>query len=169
MTTSYRPNVNGMVENLNNHPVSTMAKMARDKGDITNWDTFIDAALMVLHSTVNSSTGKSPSYLLFGYKFRTPAVWASPRKDFIVGEEDEELQERIELIQNKMVQVREIARLRSDEYKKKAKINYDKKVTFTKRYEVGELVLLKVICPEYKFSDKWEGPYNVLEVNKNGT
>lgn len=169
MTTSYRSCCNGMVESLNSRLVSTMAKMARDTEDIANWDNYIDAALMVLRSTVNSATGKSPSYLLYGYEFRTPAVWVSPREDFVIGEEEEELQERIKLIQDKMVQVRETARLKSDEYKKKAKIQYDKQVHFTRRYEVGELVLMKVIVPEFKFSDKWEGPFTILEVNKNGT
>lgn len=95
MTTSRRAQVNGMCEKLNDSIVSIMAKIARDENNIANWDLFIDAALMVLRSTPNASTGYSPSYLLFGYEFRTPAVWVAPRIDFIVGEEEEELKERI--------------------------------------------------------------------------
>ena len=127
MTTSYRPQVNGMCEKLNHTLVSIMVNIARDQENIANWDCFIDAVLMVIRSTPNSSTGFSPSYLLFGYEFRTLAVWVAPRIDFIEGEEEEELKDRIELIKNKMLEVREIARYKSDERKKMAKKRYDSK------------------------------------------
>lgn len=169
MTTSYRPQVNGMCEKLNHTLVSTMAKLARDKNKIANWDMLIDASLMVIRSTPNAATGYAPSYLLYGYEFRTPSVWVSPRLDFVEGEEEEELIERIALIKNKMLEVREIARLKSDERKKMTKKRYDSKVHFERKYEVGEQVLLKEITPETKFSDKWCGPFTILQVNKNDT
>jgi hypothetical protein len=51
-----------------------------DKGKVDHWDLFLDSALMVLRSAVHASTGFSPAYLLFGYEFRTPAVWVTPTK-----------------------------------------------------------------------------------------
>jgi hypothetical protein len=48
MTTSYRPQANGMCERLNGSLVSVLAKLARDEDKIDQWDLFLDAALMVL-------------------------------------------------------------------------------------------------------------------------
>lgn len=165
MTTSYRPQANGMCERLNGSLSSVLAKLARDANKIDQWDLFLDEALMVLRSTKNTGTGYTPSYLLFGYEFRTPAVWVNPRLDYVEGEEEQELAERIELIHEKMVQVRINAREASDARKAKAKIRYDKAVHFSRQFEVGEEVLLQVAVPDSKFSDKWEGPYKVLKVN----
>lgn len=56
---------------------------------------------MALCPMVNASTGFSPSYL-FGYEFRSPAVWEAPRIDFVLDEEMESLKERVIMIQSKM-------------------------------------------------------------------
>ena len=169
MTTSYRPQVNGMCERLNQSLTQTMAKLARDGEEISQWDKYLDPALMALRSMVNTATGYSPSYLLFGYEFRSPAVWEAPREDFVLGEELEALKDRVVMIQDKMEEVRTLARMKSDEQKAKAKIRYDARVIDPRRYQVGEQVLLKDNTPATKFSDKWLGPYTVLKVNKNGT
>ncbi|KAG1180962.1 hypothetical protein G6F36_010218 [Rhizopus arrhizus] len=163
MTTSYRPQVNGMCERLNQSLVQTMSKIARDNDDILQWDKYLDAALMVLRSTVNSSTGYSPGYLLFGYELRTPAVWVAPKEDFVLGEEMEALKDRVIEIQDKMAKVRRIAREKSDENKIKAKKRYDKRVIYRKSFEVGEKVLLRDATPSTKLSDKWLGPYTVSQ------
>lgn len=167
MVTSYRASANGMVEKLNHSLVSVLAKIARDERNIDQWDKYVDAALMVLRSTKNTGTGYSPSYLLYGYEFRTPAVWVSPRLDYVEGEEAEELKERIEMIGDKLQNVRDKAREYSDERKAKAKIRYDANVHFIRQYEIGEQVLLKNPFPDSKFGDKWEGPYKVVQVNKS--
>ncbi|KAK4516119.1 uncharacterized protein ATC70_011082 [Mucor velutinosus] len=166
MVTSYRASANGMVEKLNHSLVFVLAKIARDERNIDQWDKYVDSALMVLRSTKNTVTGYSPSYLLYGYEFRTPAVWVSPRLDYVEGEE-EELKERIELIGDKLHGVREKAREYSDERKAKAKIRYDANAHFIRQYEVGEQVLLKNPIQDSKFGDKWEGPYKVVQFNKS--
>lgn len=169
MTTSYRAQSNGMCEKLNHTLVSILAKIARDEENVAQWDKYVDSALMVVRSTKNASTGYSPSYLMFGYEMRTPAVWVAPRLDFVIGEEEEEIRDRVVLVEKKLAEVREIARLRSDERKKKAKQRYDGRVHFKRKFEVGEKVLLKDVVPQGKFSDKWLGPFVILSVNKNGT
>lgn len=165
MTTSYRPQANGMCERLNGSLVSVLAKLARDKDNIQQWDLYLQEALMVLRATKNTGTGYTPNYLLFGYELRTPAVWVSPRLDYVEGEEEEELVERIGLIRDKLAGAREKARQVSDEKKAEAKLRYDKRVFFRKQFQVGEDVLLKVAVPKSKFGDKWEGPYRVVKVN----
>jgi transposase InsO family protein len=165
MTTSYRPQANGLCERLNGSLVSVLAKLARDENKLDQWDTFLDTALMVLRTTKNSGTGFTPAYLLFGYEMRTPAVWVSPREDYVEGEEDLELLDRIDLIQGKLVDVREEARRVSDERKAKAKLRYDARVVRRRRFEVGEEVLLKDETPSSKLEDKWEGPFKIWKVN----
>ncbi|CEP12674.1 hypothetical protein [Parasitella parasitica] len=147
MVTSYRPSANGMIEKLNHSLVSVLAKLAKDDNKTDQWDQYLDAALMILRSTKNA------------------AVWVSPRMDYVEGEEDEELQERIGLITDKLKQVRLKAREYSDERKAKAKVRYDANVHFIRQYEVGEQVLLKCPNPTSKFGDKWEGPFTVIQVN----
>lgn len=169
MTTSYRPQCNGMCERLNYSLVSVLAKIARDEENIAEWDKYVDVALMVIRTTKNSATGFTPSFLMFGYEMRTPAVWVAPRIDFVIGEEEEEVRDRVLLVENKLAQVREIARFKSDERKKKAKERYDGRVVLRRKFEIGELVLLKDVIPTTKFSDKWLGPFTVLKVNQNGT
>lgn len=168
MTTSYRPQCNGMCERLNHSLVSILAKIARDEQSIDQWDRYVDPALMVIRTTKNTSTGFSPSFLMFGYEMRTPAVWVAPRLDFVIGEE-EEVKDRVLVVEEKLAEIREIARLRSDERKKLVKQRYDGRVVFRKNFEVGDSVLLKDVVPKTKFSDKWLGPFTVLRVNKNGT
>lgn len=169
MTTSYRPQCNGLCEKLNHTLVSILAKIARDEENVAQWDRYVDSALMVIRSTKNASTGFSPSYLMFGYEMRTPAVWVAPRLDFVIGEEEEELVDRVKQVERKLVEVREIARYRSDERKKKAKQRYDGRVYFKRKFEIGEQVLLKDVVSKGKFADKWVGPFTVLKVNNNGT
>jgi hypothetical protein len=169
MTTSYRAQSNGMCERLNYSLVSVLAKVARDEENISEWDKYVDTALMVIRTSKNSGTGYTPSYMMFGYEMRTPAVWVAPRVDFVIGEEEEEVRDRVLLVEEKLAKVREIARLRSDERKKKAKARYDGRVVFRKKFEIGDQVLLKDVVPKTKFSDKWIGPFTVFKVNQNGT
>lgn len=169
MTTSYRPQCNGLCEKLNHTLVSILAKIARDQENTAQWDKYVDSALMVVRSTKNASTGYSPSYLMFGYEMRTPSVWVAPRFDFVIGEEEEEIKDRVMQVEKKLVEIREIARARSDERKKKAKQRYDGRVVFKRKFDIGESVLLKDVVSKGKFADKWIGPFTVLKVNTNGT
>ncbi|KAG1168812.1 hypothetical protein G6F70_008948 [Rhizopus microsporus] len=168
-TTSYRPNSNGAVERLNQTLCNTLAKLARDDNNIKEWDRYVDSALLALRTMVNSATGHTPGYLLYGYQFQTPVTWKAPREDFVEGEELEAIQERVIMIQGKLKEAREMAREKSDARKLVEKRNYDKRVMFTRRFEIGEKVLLKDMVPISKFSDRWLGPFTVIKINKNGT
>ncbi|KAG1050204.1 hypothetical protein G6F43_007508 [Rhizopus delemar] len=117
----------------------------------------------------NSATGSTPVFLLYGYEFMTAALWMAPREYFVEGDWEETTKERAIMIQEKLKQAREHARLKSDEKKKKEKAVYDRTVSFRKQFEIGEEVLMKDMLPASKLSDKWVGPFRVLKVNKKGT
>jgi hypothetical protein len=168
-TTAYRPQTNGCCERLNGSLISVLRKICRDTHKLNKWDEMIPYTLMVLRSTVNTSTGYTPSYLLFGYEMKTPATWTPPIDDFVEGEEEEALVERITKLQIGQKELLEKARNTSDARKAKNKINYDTKVYFPKRFEVGDQVLLKEMVLQEKLSDTWIGPFTVIKCNQNGT
>jgi hypothetical protein len=168
-TTAYRPQTNGCCERLNGSLTGVLRKICKDKDKLDRWDEIIPYALMVLRSTVNTSTGYTPYYLLFGYEMRTPATWTPPIEDFTEGEESEALVERITKLQIDRKDLLEKARITSDDRKAKNKINYDGKVFFPRKFEVGDRVLLKEMVLQEKLADTWIGPFTVIKCNKNGT
>lgn len=169
MTTSYRPQSNGVCERLNSSLASVLRKLCRDRNYQDKWDEMIPYALMVLRTTVNTSTGYTPSYLLHGYEHKTPATWTPPINDFVEGEEDDALAERCRRISVEQKEIWKKARKISDERKAKNKVNYDTRVHMPKGFNVGDKVLLKEMVNQEKLSDSWTGPYTILKVNHNGT
>lgn len=79
---------------------------------------------------------------------RTPMTWIAPQHEFT--EEDiimEAVKSRIIEIENKIQVIKEIARLRSNENKQKAKIRYDTQVVEQPHFVVGDKVLMKGNTP----------------------
>lgn len=169
-TTAFRPQANGLCERLNQTLCRTIAKLARDKNERHEWDRYLNQALLVLRTLVNSSTGYSPSQLLMGYQMITPGLWQAPIRDFVEGEYEEDVAKRVQFVQDELVTIRKIARMRSDEAKAKNAIRYNVRVQEFKRpFQVGDQVLLKENVLENKFSDKWLGPFVISQVKANGT
>ncbi|RCH79971.1 hypothetical protein CU098_006827 [Rhizopus stolonifer] len=100
----------------------------------------------------------------------TPGLWQKPILDFIEGEYENDVADRVCFVQEELVKIREIAREASDDAKLKRAIRYNKMVHQAKReYHLGEQVLLKENVLENKFADKWSGPYVVQQILRNGT
>ena len=168
-TTAYRPQSNGLCERLNQTLVSTLAKICRENEDRYEWDRYINKALLVLRSVKNESTGYSPALLLYGYEMATPATWAAPLLGFAEGEYENAVVDRVKLVEEKLEAIRQDARSVSDEQKQKAKIAYDKTVTETKGFKLGDEVLLRDMTPSHKLADRWLGPFVIIKLNRNGT
>lgn len=161
-TTAYRAQSNGCCERLNQTLCRTIAKIARDKEDIDDWDTYIDQALMVIRSVENVSTGYSPAYLLYGQPLITPGLWSAPIRDFVEGEYEVDLANRVEYVTKEMQDIREAARLQSEKAKSGYARAYNKNVHVREPFKIGEQVLLREYVLNNKFSDKWRGPYVVV-------
>jgi hypothetical protein len=166
MTTSRRPQSNGQVERLNQTLTQTMAKIMRNDEEKKPWDRYISAALMSIRTMTNEATGFTPSMLLYGYDMRTPSTWVPPRYDYVLGELHDELANRTKAIEEWLVQVREEARLNSEEKKKKRKVIYDKTVVIRKAFKVNDKVLMKDHYPSNKFADNYIGPLTVVKHNE---
>lgn len=167
-TTAYQPRTNGLCERMNQTIVQALSKIARDKKKRDRWDECLGEAIMAIRTMPNDATKISPAMLLFGYEMRTPSTWPAPRVDYVEGEIQEAVDQRIEIIQGLMEQQRKEAVERSLEKKKLWKKKYDVDVV-KKRYEVGDQVLLLDNNKAEKLDDCWLGPFVVTKVNNNGT
>lgn len=167
-TTAYRPQVNGLCERMNQTLVQALSKIVRDRGEKSDWDDSLAAAVLAVRTMPNEATRFSPSMLLYGYEMRTPATWPAPRRDYIEGRLEEEVLSRIRVITGIEEEQRVLAKARTAERQAQRKQRYDVAV-YPERHEVGEEVLLLDPAKTTKFSDTWLGPYTVVKVNHNGT
>ena len=67
-TTPYHAQGDALVKRMNRTLIDTIALEAKDAKD--NWDLRIGLALIAIRSTVQSSTGVSPHFLMFGTEMR---------------------------------------------------------------------------------------------------
>lgn len=169
ITCAYRPQSNGMVERMNQTLIQAIAKLKNDDSTPKSWNSYINEALFSIRTMINESTGYTPAMLLYGYELRTPANWSAPRYDYIEGEIHMEVKRRALKINEYIVKLRQEAVDSSIRKKEKMKERYDQEVTEARRFEVGDLVLMKDHAPKNKFSYKWLGPFEIIKVNKNYT
>jgi hypothetical protein len=168
-TSAYRPQSNGLCERANQLLSRTIAKLARDKGNIYSWDKHVQSALLVMRTMINESTKFSPSQLLYGYQLSTPATWQTPIIDYVEGEIENDIADRTRLVTIELKAIRKQARTNSDNAKQKSAINYNKTVHEGVTFQVGDKVLLKDFNPKTKFSDKWIGIFTIIKCNRNKT
>ncbi|KAG0873910.1 hypothetical protein G6F35_009332 [Rhizopus arrhizus] len=169
ITCAYRPQSNGMVERMNQTLVQTISKLKNDDRTPKYWNSYINAALFSIRTMINDSTRFTPAMLLYGYELRTPANWPAPRYDYVEGEIHEEVKRRTLEIDMYISRLRQDAVDSSNQKKEKMKKRYDQEVTEVRRFEIGDLVLMKDHTPKDKFAYKWLGPFEVVKVNKNHT
>ncbi|KAJ8652129.1 hypothetical protein O0I10_012235 [Lichtheimia ornata] len=167
-TTAYRPQSNGCCERLNQTLVNTISKLALDKEGTADWDEYLTPALMAIRTMPNDGTGYTPAMLLFGKEMRTPANWPAPKQDFVLGEEDEAIAQRVVAISELLSKLREDARSKAQKEKERHKKIYDKTVQIRNGFIVGEKVLMRDPTPPSKFHARWLGPMTVVRVMRNG-
>lgn len=164
-TTSLRPQANGVVERFNRTLTTMLSMYCRE--DQSQWDVYLQQALMAYRASSNSSTGKTPNMMLFGREVVLPmqAVLGRPMTD------DEEHtidpDDYIARTRKKLVQVHDQARLALKKNAEYRKLYYDTrgKQAVLRDFKVGQAVWLHDparrvgVCS--KLSDKWKGPYLV--------
>ena len=166
-TSSYHPETNATVERAN----STLAQTIRtyvDK-DQMNWPSLLPSIMMAFRSSpCTESTGFSPFQLLFGKEMNLPidtSLIPKPTLHVNVRQYFEQLIGRLKF-------VKEIARKNMQAAQDKAKHNHDLKAK-EPDYKVGDKVLLKNEKVSQglsvKIADKFEGPYEIIELGPNYT
>lgn len=76
---------------------------------------------MALRTMKSENTGFKPGKLLFGYHLRIPENWSAPRIDYVEGELNQEIDRRVEEIDEVIKEYRRKAREVFNEGKKKMK------------------------------------------------
>ncbi|XP_062540766.1 uncharacterized protein LOC134208839 [Armigeres subalbatus] len=152
------PKSNGQVERYNNTLVPLLGKMVEESGK--SWDTVLTDVEFLLNNTVNRSTGKTASTLLFGVNQRR-------RIDCDL---TQYLQDQNDNYDRDLGSLREAA---SESMRKQQQYNkhmYDSHCKKNINYQTGDLVMLRrtnVVGERSKLKPKFRGPYIIKKVLDN--
>ena len=158
-TTPFHPQSDGLIERFNR----TLADMLAKVVDLTqvDWDEKLPYALLAYRSSVNSSTGYSPSGALWGFEPRLPLDMLVPKVEGQAQEYSSFVTEHHE----RLTAVRERILWNLKEVSRKMKTRYDKGVHQVVVREGDQVYLwnnkrTKGLSP--KLQNRWEGPFRVV-------
>ena len=161
-TTALHPQSDGMVERFNRTLENQLAIFIEKHQQ--DWDSHVPLILLAYRSPVHESTGKTPSFLMFGREVNVPI-------DLLFGrppgsKETETVDHHVDQLETRMENVNEFARTRIRIASDRMKRRYDVGST-TEKFQCGDAVWLynpqrkKGLSP--KLSTDWEGPYLVVK------
>ena len=143
-STEYNPQSNGIVERVHQvlgNVLRAFELEERDLDDSNPWDEFLTAAAYAIRSTHHTTLQASPAQLVFGRDMLLPVKFVA---DWT----------RIQLQKQKQID-------RSNERENKSRIDH--------KYSRGDCVLLTTPGLLRKGSSPRTGPYQVVDVQDNGT
>ena len=159
-TSPYHPECDGMVERFNGTLVKTLSMYVSDHQK--DWDVHINAALFAYRTSVNSSRGESPYFLLFGREPRLP-----PDITFYTPKEvPHTVIEYRNLLATRIKLAHELARSNLQKAQLQNKLYYDRNAK-EPTFKEGEKVWIhnkerkQGLSP--KLQTKWQGPYQIIE------
>ena len=149
------PQANRQVEAVNKIIKSTIKKqLEKAKG---GWVDKLPLALWAYRTTHKTTTGHTPFSLAYGSEAMIPMEIEVPshRRIHFNQAENEELQlEALDFLDEK----REEAELRIAAYQQRIARHFNSKVR-QRSFEIGDLVLKRVMTATRVFAPNWEGPY----------
>ena len=162
-TTPYHPISNGAVERFNGTLKNMLRKLANN--EITNWDTYLNAALFAYREIPNESTNVSPYELVFGRKVRGPmSILKHLFTDQFLETETKNVYEYLLDLKNRLATATQLALEHNQTSKRKSKTYYDKNA-HDKHINEGDAVLVLKPQRQNKLSLHWDGPYIVQHKN----
>ena len=161
-TTPYHPMCNGLVERFHATMKQMLRRMCAERPK--DWDKYPPALLFAIREVPQESLGFSPFELLYGRSVRGPMailreLWSGEVNDEQVLSTYQyviELRERLE-------QTCQLARDNLKKVQFKLKIYYDKRAR-SRKFDVGDKVLLLLPTESNKLLLQWKGPYEVVEI-----
>ena len=139
-TTPYHPQCDGLVERFNRTLLNMLAICAKDHP--LDWEHHIRPVCMAYNSSVQSSTGYTPFYLMFGRQARLPV-------DIMYRPIEQPLQsygEYARLLQNRLQKAFDLVKQHVTKEHLRQKEFYDRKI-HGKPYKAGDLVWLHSSVP----------------------
>lgn len=126
----------------------------------TDWELCLPATMFALRTAPHEATGFSPAELVYGRSLRSPLrllreSWEGRAEDPVVVEYVLKLLERLRSAQRLSEQAMAKAQHRS-------KVYYDRTAR-TRRFDVGDKVMILRPSQKNKLEVQWEGPANVVE------
>ena len=161
-TCPFHPRGDGFVERFNRTLISMVAAILDPDENQKDWDEKIPLAMLAYRSSVQESTGETPSMMMLGREITLPVdvMVTSPPSTQKEGDFACNLREKLQ-------DVHEAARVKLKLAAQKQARSYDRN-TVLRSFEMGDWVWLhgsqrkRGVCPKFVF--KWSGPY--LVVNK---
>ncbi len=158
-TTSYHPQTDGLVERFNRTLGDMLACYLNE--ELEKWDQFLPFVTLAYNSAQQASVKQSPFYLFFGREAILPNEITNITR-YHYTEDDGKIYAQ------KWQQALNFAKKHLLNAQAKQKTYYDKK-SKPNKYEVGDLVLLRLPEAAGKFNNKWEGPFRINKVLLNLT
>ena len=161
-TTPYHPMCNGLVERFHATMKQMLRRMCAELPK--DWDKYLPALLFAIREVPQESLGFSPFELLYGRSVRGPMailreLWSGEVNDEQVLSTYQyviELRERLE-------QTCQLARDNLKKVQFKQKTYYDKRAR-SRKFDVGDKVLLLLPTESNKLLLQWKGPYEVVKI-----
>ena len=162
--TAYHPQTNGLVERLKR----TLIDMLVKRVGVQEWDELLPYVLFAYRSTLQTSTGESPFYLVYGWdpQLPTETLLRPPVQRNIVQLDGYKTE-----MTHRMRDAWELARCNVRKAQKSQKHQHDKK-SQDSNFQVGDrvFVFMPVLKtgPVHKLARPFKGPYRVIAMHPNG-
>jgi len=154
---AYHPQSNGVVERLNRKIITCLRSLINPHS--ITWDTWIPHVKCALNSQINSPTGETPHYIIYGEEKVLPYEVLDAKLKPLYNEDDY-IASRIHQFQLIHQRVRNHMKEYSLELQKQ-----QHKIAHKVRFQSGDLVMAKLHVPvanSNKLSPRFTGPYKII-------
>ena len=158
----YHPQGAGIVERANRVIKDQLAKYIAHQGD--DWDKHIHQLQLAYNTSVHTSTGLTPYFIMHGREARTPASLTCP----VMAPSFDSPQEYVTDVYSRLRKAFQHARQKTDQAQRRQKKDYDAS-TRTIQYALGDLVWLHdPVNARHKLEPNWKGPFEVISASPDG-
>ena len=159
-TFPYRPQIDGMVERFNSTLKRLLRKLTQTHN--TEWDECLPFVLWEYRGTIHSTTGFSPSHLLFGREMWLPIdeltrYWKGKEETSVV-----DVVEYVKVLKANIKLVPEMAQKNEQKEKESSKYYHDQRAV-DRVFHIGEFVLVFRSRKTNKLPNERQGPFIISE------